>query len=52
VPLRPIEIISYDGPLSQDEIEDQETPDHISAATGLLMNSVHISNTNMQSYKK
>ena len=52
VPLRPIEIISYDGPLSQDEIDDQETPDHISAATGLLMNSVHISNTNMQSYKK
>src|SRR5665213_1464867 len=50
VPLRPIEIISYDGPLSQDEIDDQETPDNISAATGKFLTSMHIQSNNIQSY--
>jgi hypothetical protein len=52
VPLRPIEIISYDSPLSQEEIDEQETADHVSAGTGQILVSSHIVNTNIKPIKK
>jgi hypothetical protein len=52
VPLRPIEIISYDQPLSADDIDADETPDQILAAQGKFVASTQIVNSNIKNYKK
>lgn len=52
VPLRPIEIISYDSPLSAEEIDEQETPDHVSAGNGHLMLTSKMPATNLNNFKK
>jgi hypothetical protein len=52
VPLRPIEIISYDQPLSTDEIDADETSDQIPAAQGKFVGSSQIVNSNLNNYKK